>query len=123
MLRSLIAVGERLSGKEYKTDADVLTSRCASSLTTAVPVTFMIADGILPSNEGRGLRAAPLAAPRHPEGAHGGHRRRSSTRYVDEIVKLMGDVYPEIVDNREPHSPRHSFLKRSASARPFARTR
>ena len=28
-------------------------------------------------------------------------KARSSTRYVDEIVKLMGDVYPEIVDNRE----------------------
>lgn len=53
VLRSLIAVGERLSGKEYKTDADVDKSlRIISDHSRSV--TFMIADGILPSNEGRG---------------------------------------------------------------------
>ncbi len=61
----------------------------------------MIADGILPSNEGRGyvlrrlLRRAIQKA--HTVGIEGPFLNE----YVDEIVKLMGDVYPEIVDNRE----------------------
>ena len=100
VLRSLIAVGERLSGKEYKTDADVDKSlRIISDHSRSV--TFMIADGILPSNEGRGyvlrrlLRRAIQKA--HTVGIEGPFLNE----YVDEIVKLMGDVYPEIVDNRE----------------------
>ena len=100
VLRSLIAVGERLSGKEYKTDATVDKSlRIISDHSRSV--TFMIADGILPSNEGRGyvlrrlLRRAIQKA--HTVGIEGPFLNE----YVDEIVKLMGDVYPEIVDNRE----------------------
>ena len=100
VLRSLIAVGERLSGKEYKTDADVDKSlRIISDHSRSV--TFMIADGILPSNEGRGyvlrrlLRRAIQKA--HTVGIEGPFLNE----YVDEIVKLMGDVYPEIIDNRE----------------------
>ena len=100
VLRSLIAVGERLSGKEYKTDAAVDKSlRIISDHSRSV--TFMIADGILPSNEGRGyvlrrlLRRAIQKA--HTVGIEGPFLNE----YVDEIVKLMGDVYPEIVDNRE----------------------
>ena len=64
-------------------------------------VTFMIADGILPSNEGRGyvlrrlLRRAIMKA--HLIGIEGPFLNE----YVDEIVRLMGDVYPEIVENRE----------------------
>ena len=100
VLRSLIAVGERLSGKEYKTDADVDKSlRIISDHSRSV--TFMIADGILPSNEGRGyvlrrlLRRAIQKA--HTVGIEGPFLNE----YVDEIVKLMGDVYPEIIDNCE----------------------
>ena len=88
-------MGERLSGKEYKTDADVDKSlRIISDHSRSV--TFMIADGILPSNEGRGyvlrrlLRRAIQKA--HTVGIEGPFLNE----YVDEIVKLMGDVYPEI---------------------------
>ena len=61
----------------------------------------MIADGILPSNEGRGyvlrrlLRRAIMKA--HLIGIEGNFLNE----YVDEIVRLMGHVYPEIVENRE----------------------
>uniref|UniRef100_UPI0026321A91 alanine--tRNA ligase n=1 Tax=uncultured Ellagibacter sp. TaxID=2137580 RepID=UPI0026321A91 len=64
-------------------------------------VTFMIADGILPSNEGRGyvlrrlLRRAIQKA--HMIGIEGPFLND----YVDEIVELMGSVYPEVVENRE----------------------
>ena len=100
VLRSLVAVGERLSGVSYGADA-------ASDLALRIiadhsrSVTFMIADGILPSNEGRGyvlrrlLRRAVMKA--HLIGVEGPFLNE----YVDEIVRLMGHVYPEIVENRE----------------------
>jgi alanyl-tRNA synthetase len=100
VLRSLVAVGERLSGKTYGEDAAVdLSLRIIADHSRAV--TFMIADGILPSNEGRGyvlrrlLRRAIMKA--HLIGIEG----HFLNEYVDEIVRLMGDVYPEVVDNRE----------------------
>ncbi len=100
VLRSLVAVGERLAGVTYGDDPDVdLSLRIMADHSRAV--TFMIADGILPSNEGRGyvlrrlLRRAIMKA--HLIGIEGPFLNE----YVDEIVRLMGDVYPEIVENRE----------------------
>ncbi len=100
VLRSLVGVGERLSGKKYQTDPAVDKSlRIMADHSRSV--TFMIADGILPSNEGRGyvlrrlLRRAIQKA--HMIGIEGPFLNE----YVDEIVSLMGSVYPEIVENRE----------------------
>lgn len=100
VLRSLIGVGERLAGVTYGEDATVdLNLRIMADHSRAV--TFMIADGILPSNEGRGyvlrrlLRRAIMKA--HMIGVDGPFLNE----FVDEIVRLMGDVYPEIVENRE----------------------
>lgn len=100
VLRSLVAVGEKLSGKVYGEDEKVdLSLRIMADHSRAI--TFMIADGIIPSNEGRGyvlrrlLRRAIMKA--HLIGVEG----HFLNDYVDEIVKLMGDTYPEIVENRE----------------------
>ncbi len=100
VLRSLISVGERLANVTYGEDAQTdLALRIMADHSRAV--TFMIADGILPSNEGRGyvlrrlLRRAIMKA--HLIGVDGPFLNE----YVDEIVRLMGDVYPEIVENRE----------------------
>ncbi len=100
VLRSLISVGEKLAGVTYGEDAGTdLALRIMADHSRAV--TFMIADGILPSNEGRGyvlrrlLRRAIMKA--HLIGVDGPFLNE----YVDEIVRLMGDVYPEIVENRE----------------------
>ena len=80
VLRSLVAVGERLSGNEYgndEADAD-LSLRIIADHSRSV--TFMIADGILPSNEGRGYVLRRLLRRAVHEGAHAGHRQaRSST--------------------------------------------
>lgn len=100
VLRSLIAVGERLANVKYGEDANVdLSLRIMADHSRAI--TFMIADGIIPSNEGRGyvlrrlLRRAIMKA--HIIGVEG----HFLNEYVDEIVRMMGDVYPEIVENRE----------------------
>ncbi|MDO4291422.1 MAG: alanine--tRNA ligase [Eggerthellaceae bacterium] len=100
VLRSLVAVGERLAGVTYGENPEAdLSLRIIADHSRAV--TFMIADGILPSNEGRGyvlrrlLRRAIMKA--HLIGIEGPFLND----YVDEIVRLMGHVYPEIIENRE----------------------
>ena len=100
VLRSLVAVGERLTGRAYGEDPAVdMSLRIMADHSRSV--TFMISDGILPSNEGRGyvlrrlLRRAVMKA--HLLGVE----KPFLNDYVDQIVALMGHVYPEIVENRE----------------------
>ncbi len=100
ILRDLITVGEDLSRKTYKVDAKAdLALRIIADHSRAI--TFMIADGILPSNEGRGyvlrrlLRRAVMKG--HSIGIEGAFLKH----YVEKIIELMGHVYPEIVENKE----------------------
>lgn len=99
IMQSIIQVGERLSGKKYGTDDKTdLSLRIIADHARAI--TFMIADGILPSNEGRGyvLRRLLRRAVRH--GHVIGIQGAFLADYIEAIVTEMGDVYPEIVDNR-----------------------
>ena len=110
VLRSLVAVGERLTGKSY--DGNMIPGALSAEqakidLSLRImadhsrSVSFMIADGILPSNEGRGyvlrrlLRRAVMHG--HKQGIEGPFLRE----FYAQIIELMGHVYPEIVDNRE----------------------
>lgn len=75
---------------EYKIIADHLRSSC-----------FLMADGIMPSNEGRGyvLRRIMRRAMRqlHKMGA----REASMYKLVDALIHEMGGVYPELSRARE----------------------
>lgn len=100
VLRSLVAVGERLSGVAYGIEANTdLSLRIMADHSRAV--TFMIADGILPSNEGRGYVLRRLLRRAVMKGHLLGLDKPFLNEYVDEIVRLMGHVYPEITENRE----------------------
>ncbi len=99
VLRDLIAVGESLSGKTYKTDETTdLCLRIMADHSRAV--TFMIADGILPSNEGRGYVLRRLLRRAVMKGHSIGIEGAFLNQYVEKIIELMGHVYPEIIDNR-----------------------
>lgn len=100
VLRSLVAVGERLAQVEYGKDAATdLGLRIMADHSRSV--SFMIADGILPSNEGRGYVLRRLLRRAVMKGHLLGLDKPFLNDYVDEIVTLMGDVYPEIIENRE----------------------
>ena len=100
VLRSLVAVGERLAGVTYGEDAETdLALRIIADHSRSV--TFMIADGILPGNEGRGYVLRRLLRRAIMKAQLIGIEGHFLNEYVDEIVRLMGDVYPEIVENRE----------------------
>ena len=100
MLRSLVGVGEKLTGTVYGDDpAADLSLRIMADHSRAVA--FMIADGILPSNEGRGYVLRRLLRRAVMKGHLLGLDKPFLNEYVDEIVSLMGHVYPEIVENRQ----------------------
>ena len=99
ILRGLLGVGERLTGKEYGKEYKVdLSLRIMADHSRAI--VFMIGDGILPSNEGRGyvLRRLLRRAVRH--GHIQGIDKPFLGEFLDEVVRSMGDEYPEIVENK-----------------------
>ncbi|SNR91363.1 alanine--tRNA ligase [Desulfurobacterium atlanticum] len=64
-------------------------------------ITFLIGDGCLPSNEGRGyvLRRIIRRAARH--GKLLGIEKPFLSESVDVVIEIMGDVYSEIVENKD----------------------
>ena len=93
LFRDLIAVGEDLTGKKAEGDSLASHRVIADHLRST---SFLIADGVLPSNEGRGyvLRRIMRRAMRH---AHLlGADRPLMHRMVPALVSEMGQVYPEL---------------------------
>ncbi len=104
VLKRLMDVAEEITGSTYGGGGRTDTSlRILADHARAV--TFLIADGVMPSNEGRGyvLRRILRRAVRH--GRLHGVTEPFLGRLIDEVVELMGDAYPEIVEHRD-------FIKR-----------
>jgi alanyl-tRNA synthetase len=94
-MRALIRTGESLAGKRYGADpaADVSFRVIADH---ARAVAFLIADGVTPTNEGRGyvLRRLLRRAARH--GRLLGLTEPFLYRVAETVEKVMGDAYPEL---------------------------
>jgi alanyl-tRNA synthetase len=100
ILRDLMSLAEEITGADYGVNEKVSTSvRIIADHARAV--TFLIADGVIPSNEGRGyvLRRLLRRAVRH--GRILGVEDPFLVRLVSRVIELMGDAYPEIVEHRE----------------------
>jgi len=94
-MRALTATTERLTGKKYGIDpvADI-SFRVIDDHARAV--SFLIADGVMPSNEGRGyvLRRLLRRAARH--GRLIGLEQPFLYEVAKTVAAVMGDAYPEL---------------------------
>ncbi|MCR4402203.1 MAG: alanine--tRNA ligase [Firmicutes bacterium] len=90
--------GRRKGDSEHGRDADVSVRIITDH---ARAVTFLVADGVLPANEGRGyvLRRLIRRAVRH--GRLLGITRAFLADVADVITSVMGGVYPELVERRD----------------------
>ncbi|HTM09956.1 MAG TPA: alanine--tRNA ligase [Verrucomicrobiae bacterium] len=94
-MRRLIAAAEKLAGKKYGNDeATDISFRVIADHSRAV--SFLIADGVTPSNEGRGyvLRRLLRRAARH--GRILGLTEPFLHKLSRAVVEIMGDAYPEL---------------------------
>jgi alanyl-tRNA synthetase len=99
LLRRLIATAEKLSGLRYGDNVDKDVSfRVLADHSRAI--SFMITDGIEPSNEGRGyvLRRLLRRAARH--GKNLGLGDAFLYRICDTVVDVMGEQYTELASGR-----------------------
>ena len=99
--RPLIELGETLSGRRYGERRRPSTAACGSSPTTRAAMTFLVADGVVPSNEDRGyvLRRVMRRAIQH--GRSLGFEPGFLVRYGELVRELMGAAYPELHEQRE----------------------
>ena len=93
----IIRYMEKISGKPYgaNQDSDVSLRVIADHIRA---VTFLIGDGVLPSNEGRGyvLRRILRRAARH--GKLLGLDKPFLNEVVSTVVETMKDAYPDLID-------------------------
>jgi alanyl-tRNA synthetase len=97
-LRAVMAVGENLTGVSYGSNerSDVSLRILADH---GRAVTFLISDGVVPSNEGRGyiLRRLLRRVVRHANLL--GSEAPIMGELVDATIAEMGDAYPDLKEN------------------------
>ena len=96
----IVAEVERISGKTYDEDhASTYGIRVVAEHGRSV--TFLIADGVVPANEGRGyvLRRVIRRAIRYARRI--GIEDNFLGEIADVTIEKMGDIYPELVNNRD----------------------
>ena len=95
----IIAAVERVSGKSYDNPDDTYAIRVVAEHGRSV--TFLIADGVVPGNEGRGyvLRRVVRRAIRYARRL--GIEGNFLGDIADATIEKMGHVYPELVNNRD----------------------
>ena len=100
LMQSLIALGEKISGKTYVADDYSGASRSLRIIADhARAVDFMISDGILPGNEGREYVLRRLLRRAVFHGRLLGIEDAFLTTFIDEVNRLMGEAYPELLKN------------------------
>jgi alanyl-tRNA synthetase len=99
LMRSLLDTAQRLAEKTYgKGERDDVSLRIMAEHGRAT--TFLMADGVLPSNEGRGYVLRRMLRRLVTHARKLGIEKPVMSDLVEVTVQLMGEAYPELVANR-----------------------
>ena len=96
----LIDLGQELSGRTY--GKDFATDRALRILADhGRAMTFLVADGVVPSNEDRGYVLRRVMRRAIQQGLGLGLQSGFLPRYAERVRELMGSTYPELNEQRE----------------------
>lgn len=94
----LIQYVEQISGKKYHSDMRGFPFRVIADHARAC--TFLIADGVLPSNEGRGYVLRRILRRAIRLGKTIGLEKPFLYKFPDKITSMMGEAYPELGEHQ-----------------------
>ena len=100
VMQSLIKLGEDISGATYVDDDYSGASRSLRIIADhARSVNFLISDGVLPGNEGRGYGLRRLLRRAVFHGRLRGIEDAFLGRFIDAVNDVMGEAYPNLIEN------------------------
>jgi alanyl-tRNA synthetase len=99
LVRPLIELAEEMSGRAY--DADPATTRAMRIVADhSRGAAFLIADGVVPSNEDRGYILRRIMRRAIQQGRTLGLEAPWLGRFAERAIEVMGGAYPELVAER-----------------------
>jgi alanyl-tRNA synthetase len=99
-VRPLIDLAEELSGHGYE-EGDAVTRAMRIVADHSRGAAFLIADGVVPSNEDRGYILRRIMRRAIQQGNTLGLEAPWLGRFAELTIELMGEAYPELVAERE----------------------
>jgi alanyl-tRNA synthetase len=100
VLRPLIDLAEELSGRKYGQDA--ATTRAMRIIADhSRGMTFLLAEGVVPSNEDRGYILRRIMRRAIQQGRVLGLESPWLGRFAERTIEIMGETYPELVAGRD----------------------
>ncbi|HET8953584.1 MAG TPA: alanine--tRNA ligase, partial [Solirubrobacteraceae bacterium] len=98
--RPLVGLGEELSGRSY--GSDFATDRALRILADhARGTSFLLADGVVPSNEGRGYPLRRIMRRAIVQGRRLGIEGQILAPFAARVRDVMGSAYPELAQQAE----------------------
>jgi alanyl-tRNA synthetase len=98
--RPLVELGEESSGRAY--GSDFTTDRALRILADhARGMSFLLADGVVPSNEGRGYALRRVMRRAIVQGRRLGIEGQILTPFAGRVRELMGGAYPELAEQAD----------------------
>lgn len=102
VMQGLIKLGEDISGKTYVDNDYTGASRSLRIIADhARSVDFLISDGVLPGNEGRGYVLRRLLRRAVFHGRLLGIEDAFLGRFIDAVNDVMGEAYPNLIENAD----------------------
>lgn len=97
----LIALGEQLSGKRYEAGDAVVDKALRVIADHSRATAFLTADGVVPSNEGRGYVLRRIMRRTIRQARAIGIEGEVLPRFLEPVIATMGAGYPELVERRD----------------------